>query len=372
MNQNQNQNEQHHLYGPSSLKRRELCPGSAREERLLPDIPNEFAAQGTKLHAAIACKLDGVEMPALTPEESETVENMACFFDERMPGGGKVHTEVGLAYSYYGETLYTGTADVLIERPDDSATLIDWKTGRRAVEEASDNLQGAAYALAAMQQQGHKAIEVIFYNPVIHQVTSHTYTVDGGVEVARQIVAIIEACKDPNAPCKPGEEQCRYCKAREHGTCQAYLASVKKGVVIATAEPRAVIAQLADADLAMMIDSLAPASKFLESLQRELKTRIEFRGAPVANWTIKTTSGGREAADINQLYAAISGDVNNEEFVSCCSLSVSKVEKLFAFKKKRLGEYKTEKEAKELFAEKTNGLIVEKSPRNQLVKMGEK
>ena len=52
--------------------------------------------------------------------------------------------------------------------------------------------------------------------------------------------------------------------------------------------------------------------------------------------------------------------MNNEEFVSCCSLSVSKVEKLFAAKKKRLGEYKTEKEAKELFAEKTNGLIVEK------------
>lgn len=369
---NQNQNE-HHQYGPSSLKRRELCPGSAREERLLPDIPNEFAALGTKLHEAIACKLDGVEMPALTPEESETVENMACFFEERKAGAsGKVHTEVGLAYSYYGETLYTGTADVLIERPDGSATLIDWKTGRRAVEEASDNLQGAAYALAAMQQHGYKAVEVIFYNPVIHQVTAHTYTVDGGVEVARQIVAIIEACEKPDAPCNPGEEQCRYCKAREHGTCQAYLASVKKGVVIATAEPRAVIARLADADLAMMIDALAPASKFLESLQRELKTRIEFRGAPVANWTIKTTSGGREAADINQLYAAISGDVNNEEFVSCCSLSVSKVEKLFAAKKKKIGEFKTEKEAKELFAEKTNGLIVEKTPRNQLVKIVEK
>lgn len=369
---NQTQKEQHHQYGPSSLKRRELCPGSAREERFLPDIPNEFAAQGTKLHAAIACKLDNVEMPALTPEESEIVEKMACFFEECVPGGGKVHTEVGLAYSYYGETLYTGTADVLIERPDDIATLIDWKTGRRAVEEASDNLQGAAYALAAMQQQGHKAIEVIFYNPVIHQVTAHTYTVDGGVEVARQIVAIIEACKNPNAPCKPGEVQCRYCKAREHGTCQAYLASVKKGVVIGGAEPRAVIAQLADADLAMMIDSLAPASKFLESLQRELKTRIEFRGSPVANWTIKSTSGGREAVDINRLYAAISGDVDNAEFVSCCTLSVSKVEKLFAAKKKRLGEFKTEKEAKELFASKTDGLIVEKSPRNQLVKCGEK
>ena len=187
-------------------------------------------------------------MPALTPEESETVENMACFFEESIPGGGKVHTEVGLAYSYYGETLYTGTADVLIERPDDSATLIDWKTGRRAVEEASDNLQGAAYALAAMQQHGYKAVEVIFYNPVIHQVTSHTYTVDGGVEVARQIVAIIEACKDPNAPCKPGEEQCRYyprarnvsgisCQ-RQEGRCHCHCRASRRDCETCRRRPR--------------------------------------------------------------------------------------------------------------------------------------
>lgn len=33
MNQKQNQNEQHHQYGPSSLKRREQCPGRSTPAR---------------------------------------------------------------------------------------------------------------------------------------------------------------------------------------------------------------------------------------------------------------------------------------------------------------------------------------------------
>ena len=44
----------HHPFGPSSLERRELCPGSWRLEKDLPPVETKDSIEGTELHKSIA------------------------------------------------------------------------------------------------------------------------------------------------------------------------------------------------------------------------------------------------------------------------------------------------------------------------------
>lgn len=361
-------NETHHHFSPSSLKRRELCPGSAREEAGLPDVSGEYAAEGTRLHELIARRING-EAIEMKDEDAAIVDAAQNEFLLHEVGDGAMTTEARLSYSLYGAPLYYGTADVLVVNGK-RGLIIDWKTGRLPVDDAADNLQGAAYVLAAMQQYKLDECEVVFYNPVIYQKTGHVYDGEQAIEISRQINAIIKRCNDPGAPCVPGKAQCQYCKAREHGTCQSYLASVKKAVIIAAAEPRAILSKLSDVELGVLIEAVQPAVKFEESLLRELKTRIEFTGEDVAGWGFKEVSGGREAKDINAVFERVKDDMTATQFIENCKLSVAQLEKTFAKIKKQSGETKTEKEAKEVFLAKVFDLIEEKPAKKQLIKRG--
>jgi len=63
----------HDLFGPSSMHRRQLCPGSAKMEVLFwtaPDEASKEAQAGTKLHKAMA----GEVVSDLSPADVEMLE----------------------------------------------------------------------------------------------------------------------------------------------------------------------------------------------------------------------------------------------------------------------------------------------------------
>jgi len=364
----------HHPFGPSSLRRRELCPGSYRMEEGLPEVESDVAARGTRLHGAIAEMISGVsvndtdEDTDITSDDMALVTDMFDYFASELRQFGEaktIATEQRLSYKLYGEELYFGSSDVVLVAHD-MATIIDWKTGFREVAPAEDNLQGAAYALAAMQTYGVGLVKVAFYNPVIHQISEHAYTDATGI--AQSILGIIETAKAADAPCRPGEEQCRYCKAAAAGCCPAYMAEHEQAVATATAEPRVIITRLNDEQLVDLYERCRLVGRLADNVERELKGRCELSGS-ICGWGIKTTSGGREAVDINQMFNALKDFLGPDEFLQCCKLSVSQLEKKYAKARKETGAFKTEKDARTHFAELVGELIRDAPERKSLVQV---
>lgn len=359
----------HSSFGPSSLKRRELCPGSFRMEKDLPAFETEHAAEGTRLHKEIADLIiafrDGKELAEPSCEEvKEAFEYFFNILDSHSKQGEvKILVEYRMVYKYCGIEQFFGTADVVIVTAD-KVIIIDWKFGHREVDPAEDNSQGAAYALMAMQEFKKEFAEVHFCNPVIKQKTSAEFF--GSKGIASYIMRVIAKAQEEDAPVIPSEDACRYCKAMYHGTCPAVAKTAE--IAVKDAEkvvPLPALSVLPAEDLCQMKDRCDFIAKLAERVDAEIKRRCENDGS-CGEWRIKESSGGREIKDITGAFAA--SGMESKDFLECCSVSVSKLEKLFAKQGKDAGTFKTEKEGKAEFNEKLSEYIFAKPNKKSLVR----
>lgn len=369
----------HHLYGPSSMPRREKCPGSARMEKDLPGFETEQAAEGTRLHAEIAKAITVTFETNDIPEiEDETVSQMFNRFMQIVMTDGitssadfleriksreefELHVECQLPFHYCGIVQYSGTADVLIVTRE-KVIVIDWKTGHREVESAEENTQTAAYALAAMHMYNRNKASVYIYNPVIGQDTHADFS--DKAALARYIMGVIAKCESEDAALVPGEEQCRYCRAAYHGTCPALaktaeLTAVKASEVV----PLPALSVLPEETICDLKAKCDLISKLAERVDAELKRRLE-NGQSCGPWKIKETSGGREITDINRAFA-LSG-LPDSVFLTACTCSAAKLEK--AYCQHRSADFPKQKAAKADLAEKLVTVIQDKPRKKMLVK----
>lgn len=354
----------HHIFGPSSLERRFLCPGSARMEKELPDVTSEAAAEGTRLHAEVAAAIDcwcgkEVDNPPLCTEE---IGKCIAYFERVIKGDEfatmdevreaiaagmvKVFTELAMEWAAYGKTHTSGTADVIIVTPT-RLLGIDWKFGRRKVAEAANNWQGAAYSLMAMLFFEREKAEFSFYNPVINQESTATFA--DKAEIAKRIMQVIR--NSEGGELVPGEKQCRYCKAALHGTCPVALGELEKFAASPEVQaPRVMWQDKPDAELVAVYEFAVRLIHYAEKAKNEMMRRASERGE-VCGYIIKRTSGGRKVTDMVEAFGLLGDGITQEEFLRCCTVSVAQLESKFCEKLKTSGQVKTLKEGKAIFAE---------------------
>jgi hypothetical protein len=368
--------QKHHPFGPSVMRRRELCPASMRLEEGLPSQTSPDAERGTLIHARVAEMIaeGSAETPSKIEGVTEDINELAsmCYDyflsvtgDRTLPE--KYETERRLQYLIGGQVFYFGTADVLIltqyEDGKQSGILIDWKTGYKSVEPAQDNLQGAGYALAAMQELNLSECEVHFYNPTLREESSYTFKDKAALE--RYIVGIYNATQKADIQPVPGEEQCRYCKAHQQLACPAIKKELER---IAEAAPtiEGVISTLPDEKLVEFFEKAKLVAKLEGVAEAEIKRRCEESGV-CGSYRIKETSGGFEITNIPAAFE-LSDGLDETQFLSCCKLSESQLKKAWAKAKKDAGMYKTLKEAEGAFIGVFGGLREPKPARRVLVK----
>lgn len=364
--------ERHCDWGPSSLERLDKCPGSLRQCEGLADFETEDASRGTRIHALAArLILGGRADEGEDPSEMETAMKIADFAQSEILYGEipEVHVETRLKYSSTpGDTLYWGTSDLVLVCAD-CVRVYDWKTGFRPVTEAESNLQGAAYALAAMQRFGRRVAVVTFFNPCINQLTSFTF--DDPPALASEIGRVIAAARADDAPCVPGEVQCRYCKAAHAGTCPAHIATCEAVCNVADTEERQPVLKWTDAALAMWLERLSLAARLHDEVKSEMIRRCQERGE-CFGYEVREQSGGREARDICKAWEIVRDDVHQQDFLGCCTLSVSKLKALYQAEAVEAGKAKTRKEAGAMFEELLAGCLQDKPARVCLVRKGER
>ena len=343
-----------------------LCPGSYLQEKDLPETVSPDAADGTRLHALIAISLSlkkGESIMVVGDSDRDIVEQAMRFAGENIPESFEIKVEQKLSYREpLGNELYYGTADVLaVNEKDGEGLIIDWKTGYVPVTEAENNLQGAAYALAAMQEYQLKAVTVYFYNPRLKNWTMHKF--DNWQKIFSVIADIIHKAMDEKPPLVPGEKQCRYCKAAQHGSCPMLLNKLE----IYAERPAPVVADLPDEQLTALYEQSKILKTIFETIEKELKKRASENGV-CGDYKIKTVPGARQITDINKAFE-LSG-LTAEEFIKCCSVSVPTLEKAMIdhHYPKAKEEGFTKKDLEGYFEEKMSPVIGYRDSSKRLVK----
>lgn len=335
----------HAEYSPSSLKNYEACASFQKREGT-----NAIAEQGTKIHEAI----DSGDWSLLDDSERAIAEYCVEFRRhvqrQRTAKGAKlVATYQERVFDIrLGDEETFGSADLLDIYDDGTATLMDWKTGYGAVEDATTNAQVWSYCLGAMQAFPEiKAIEAYLVLPRRQEVSHAVFTREEADKLALRLGTIIARAKEAKAKgyqdealFNPTEGTCDYCAAK--GSCKA-LAS--KALIVArksgfevpddvsyhgSAEDKAKLYKLA-----VLLEEWAADTK-KELLRQSLEEGLEMPGYRLDHRRTPRTIDNPVAG-----YDAVKDIISLPEFLSAASrISVPALEKIVADKSDRGGKAK--------------------------------
>ena len=305
----------HAKLSPSSRHRWAKCPGSVREEAKYPnDAAGPAALDGTRSHALLEYCLK-TETDPMTLVGHVLLHDMGDFIIDQSRAD-RVH----VAWDYVqGLTYYTeervdpsnllgrddmgGTVDI-IAMCDDVLEIIDYKDGMHPVS-AVDNAQMEQYAYGVLSKwvTSAKTIRMTIIQPKLALrglpvISSHDVDKEDFLARKNIIIAQASATDDPDAPLIPGEEQCRYCRAK--GSCTAL---VNKSLVALDVSPLDIAQQSANKDpttmyneqLAKLLEAAPLIRSMLDSAQDEVLKRLES-GQRVDGFKLVNGRGSRQWA----------------------------------------------------------------------------
>lgn len=324
MNAQENQDERQGLPSASGMQRLYLCPGSWQAEKKCPvDDETEDAAKGTILHK---CMEEGT-----TPEDPTDAEAVAWCRD----------MEDLLQQKYLGEnaerireirlfdkdSTFSGKPD-LIALKGKKALVIDYKFGRIPVSPAESNLQLSALAVLAMDKYDADDVYVCILQPFAsRQDPAVCRYVHKSVDRARAFFrACIAQARNENAPLKPSEKACRYCRAQS--SCPAVklaLVNVTSGDLTACWEQWTPEKRREAYDLAKLAKKWAASVE--SKVKEDLKAEVEIPGLKLTpgKKTFAVTDPAEAFRILNGLYPdAITADA----YSACCKVGISDLDKL--------------------------------------------
>jgi hypothetical protein len=268
--------EAHSKWSASGFKKIMLCPGSKVLEVGQPDNTTIYAAEGTAAHELLEMVLTG-DTPAsgfvgriiqadgfdieVTDEMAEYIQGVADRVKDYQGPDGVLFVEQKLYYADYLDVPREegwGTGDVVICRGDE-IIVIDLKYGKGTWVDVKENPQLQLYGLGALDKFNGIAgdfnrVRLVIDQPRISTKPSEWDTTVEALEAwgrstARSVVnTCINAAKLGTSShdyqtdeweetfLRPGEDQCKFCKAK--ATCPALRAEVSVEVHgVAAADP---------------------------------------------------------------------------------------------------------------------------------------
>jgi Protein of unknown function (DUF2800) len=322
----------------SNLFRRALCPGSARLEAGLPDEESEQSREGTLLHDYAAHP--EYDRAMLKPNQRDLLELADTLtktaIDRVETGIGELGKPVhDYKERYYGTEVISGTPDRVLYYPE-TILVIDRKFGYGIVERADLNLQLRVYAVLTWVSN-YKDVYVAIVQPRAsydERITIARYTSEDVEDARQQILSILTAAQSPDAPLVPGEEQCRYCKAKL--TCPAFREAIQRAPALMsvddalskTAREAYLVQRLAecsDEQLEKMIDAIRLAAFAKDPALDEARKRIAAGG--LANFKLAKSSEVRIVSDVRRALALLNlAGLPKDEIYDCITnLSLSKL-----------------------------------------------
>jgi CRISPR/Cas system-associated exonuclease Cas4 (RecB family) len=307
----------------SSMERYQLCPGSWRAEQGQPDETTDDAETGNRIHAALAG--EAVTLP-LTDDEERVVE--AC----RTQAAALIIATVGEAARgtlerriWSLDEQWSGKPDVValaVVAGERHAIVIDYKTGRGDVTDATGNMQLRALAVLVADQHWADRVTVAIVQPLAGPVSTCVYD-SAALDTARsEITGIIDAIQKPDAPRIPSAKACKYCKAK--GVCpeahklaaDAPLAVSRDGRELSISPER----------MAEFLEQVPAIEAVVEAVRAKAKRMLQDDPESVPGWKLKPGAERESITDPTTVFNRASAlGVNAEAFIGCVSVAKGKL-----------------------------------------------
>jgi hypothetical protein len=333
----------HHPLGPSSLYRRQQCPGSLRMEDGLPETSDTTGIRdlGSNLHPAVPNKELRADM-----EISHIRQLEICDAALAQYGGWEWHFEKRLHIKepFTDREVLFGTADFYALEPcGDRAALIDFKFGYTPVHTPAENLQLAAYALAIMQAHPEIVeVDAMIVQPTILECDHPVWTFTDPDGLYKTITRIEAACRHDAWVLQAGDH-CRYCRAK--GQCPAFQAAT------APVLARQTLPVITPENAADLLRKAKLAGQMIDELKDRIKQAVVDNGGKLGDLSIIAQGGNRYIPDLVRTYTQLREFFTANEFMALCDLSPTALEKALAPKLVEQGKAETMAAAKRMIGD---------------------
>lgn len=301
----------HDLFSPSSSGRAMACPASVTRHAAVPESPDadhSAADWGTDSHGLLEAAVNfGIDATfTVDPKDPEGQEKADCAQvaveyvtrrrEEERPCAVNMEMRVDPGKAY-GLVNTRGSADIVIA----SSTVLevaDFKTGRWVVE--PDAAQLRMYLQGVLNEYWpDRSIPPPFQRfltTVIQPRAPHTngvirsreWTLAEMQEFEQRLVAAHTAAFAPNPPANPGDEQCKWCRAKP--TCAEYSHWVGKAIGSDMPVLNDTVSSASDEDLARMKSSIPTIEARIDQIEKEVKRRLEA-GHTLPGWKLAQPDG---------------------------------------------------------------------------------
>lgn len=274
-----------------------LCTGKHNACRGIPEPPpTEDATTGNNVHAYLAGKSDPLTddeqatADACQRKETELIERHLMYVEQSYREQRLYLRDCG------GSFVFSGKLDALFRRGD-IGLLVDYKTGRNEVTDATGNMQLRALVVLTALTYGLTRVVVAIIQPwVTPQTSVCVYDQDDLERAELEMRAVLANAADPNAPRVPGEQQCRYCRAKSR--CPEAIAYASQ-----LPDVRGIGLPALDAEtLGALLDRCSMAEHMIDAIRNESKARLRD-GLPVPGWTLKPGNERETIVKLDEVYA---------------------------------------------------------------------
>jgi CRISPR/Cas system-associated exonuclease Cas4 (RecB family) len=311
----------------SGMSRLALCAGSWNLESTLPEQePNQYMQLGTDVHAVLA---GTKEYDELTEEGQEIATRCLSDFSTLIAqlDLGERTAEV-LEQRFWYNDAFSGAID-RIDFFGDVAVVTDYKTGRSSQGKASENQQLKAYSVLVKYHYPElKTIYVAVIQPLAGGTTIAEYNEQELEAATTEILGIVSASLEPDAPRTPSANACKWCRAKSicpdvYGQAVAAKThlQVLSGVAVAT---------LSNEELASLDSKADIVEDFIDEIRKEIKSRL-MAGQQITGRKLgKGRTTRSVSSDSAAVISAISSILSQQDVMACAKISLTGLEKAVA------------------------------------------
>jgi hypothetical protein len=326
--------ERRNLPSASAASRYAACLGSWDLERQVAEVESTTdAAIGNRIHAALA--LETVNdlttdetwiIDRCREQEAELVANTFggyetnCLREKRL-----------WSLDADGNKLWSGKPDVIYTAEVQGkmwGLIIDYKSGRGEVEDASQNLQLRCLVSLLDESWGYAFDKIIvaIIQPLAGHPSVAVYEMQDIHDAIAESEELMSQVKKLGQPRTPSESACKYCKGKPYCP-QARELAVAPPVTNAPVgiTPDAIAATLTNQTLAAFLDRAAQAEAVIEACRTEARRRLS-EGDAIEGWTLKEGAVRETIKDTETVYLRfIEGGGTYEDIMPAITLNKTKL-----------------------------------------------